>query len=96
MQAYGGQICFLGQPQTMPAVHYGALPQDNPLALWNSSTCQHYRRRFEQRVKLYDKHYTEGVQSGMMHSLHEEIRRAKQEMPPPPEGCQHCHYLFDI
>ena len=52
--AIGGPTTFLGKEATIPSVHYGRLPDDDLLNLWNSDTCKMYRQQFEQRVKKHD------------------------------------------
>ena len=93
--AIGGTTTFLGTEKTIPTVHYGRLPEQDLLELWESDTCQFYRNRFQQRV--------EKQQQAVMNSFvksqtsREKILKAAQKaMPEAPEGCRVCHYLYDI
>jgi MoaA/NifB/PqqE/SkfB family radical SAM enzyme len=95
-QAYGGEVCFMGRQEQMPTVHYGSLPEQDPLELWEGDLCSLYRRTFDERVKAHDaKLISSGVGSSMA-ELKEVFASARDAMPPPPTGCHICHYLYDI
>jgi hypothetical protein len=94
--ALGGPTTFLGKDVAMPSVHYGRLPEDDLMVLWNSSTCQLYRQRFEQRAQKLDQTLINpmSLSSGSFHK--NTFQSAKESMPEPPKGCNVCHYLYDI
>ena len=52
--AIGGPTTFLGEDVTLPDVHYGRLPDDDLMDLWESQTCRFYRERFQERVQKHD------------------------------------------
>jgi len=95
-QAYGGEVCFLGEKKQMPTVHYGSLEESDLLELWETNLCRRYRDLFQQRVQAHDvKLISTGLGSSLK-DLKEAFESAREAMPRPPEGCNHCHYLFDI
>lgn len=93
--AYGGQTTFLGKEVTMPSVHYGHLPDDDLLELWDSRACKFYRERFQNRVKAHEDIIMDSLIGGSS-ARFETLRAAKEAMPEAPQGCRVCHYLFDI
>ena len=93
--AIGGPTTFLGREVTMPSVHYGHLPQEPLADLWESKSCRFYRTRFEERVRQYDRKFTEGFVRAA--SNREKLQQeAQAAMPEAPEGCLVCHYLYDV
>jgi short-subunit dehydrogenase/MoaA/NifB/PqqE/SkfB family radical SAM enzyme len=93
--AIGGPTTFLGKDVTMPTVHYGRLPDQDLMKLWETESCKFYRERFQIRVEAHDavivKSLTEGS-AGREAAMEE----AKKAMAEAPEGCRVCHYLYDI
>ena len=91
--AFGGPTTFLGKEVTMPTVHYGRLPGQNLLELWQTEACMFYRGRFQHRVKAHDDTIIESL---VRPSSHRErtLQAAKEAMPEAPEGCKVCHYLY--
>jgi MoaA/NifB/PqqE/SkfB family radical SAM enzyme len=94
--AIGGPTTFLGKEATIPSVHYGRLPDDDLLDLWNSDTCKMYRQQFEQRVKKHDKTLMNSLIGSSGSNRARTLQAAKEAMPEPPRGCNVCHYLYDI
>ena len=94
--AIGGPTTFLGQEVRMPNVHYGRLPDTDLLALWQSESCEFYRQQFELRAKKYDEAIVSGMLSASGARRLKALQAAKDAMPEPPQGCNVCHYLYDI
>lgn len=94
--AIGGPSCFLGEEVVMPTVHYGRLPDEDLDTLWQTQSCQFYRKRFEERVKAHDGELARANFEPSMIKLQEAFAKARQAMPQAPEGCRTCHYLYDI
>ena len=93
--AIGGPTTFLGTGVEMPVVHYGRLPQQDLITLWETSTCKFYRDRFENRVTTHDDRLVDSL-VGASTSREKALKAAVDAMPDPPEGCSICHYLYDI
>jgi MoaA/NifB/PqqE/SkfB family radical SAM enzyme len=94
--ALGGPTTFLGQEVTLPSAHYGRLPDDDLMDIWQSEICQFYRERFKQRVEKHDNIIINGLLSGSGGNRLKALKEAREAMPEPPRGCNVCHYLYDI
>ena len=94
--ALGGPTTFLGEAVTMPSVHYGRLPGEDLMALWETQSCQFYRNKFQQRVEKHDNIIMNGLLGGGGGNRAKVMKEAREAMPPPPGGCNVCHYLYDI
>lgn len=94
--AIGGPTTFLGEDVEMPSAHYGQLPQDDLLDLWNSDKCKFYRQRFEHRVQKHDQVLTNQLIGSSGSNRQKALDEAQNAMPTPPKGCNVCHYLYDI
>jgi hypothetical protein len=94
--ALGGPTTFLGRDTTIPSVHYGRLPEDDLMDLWESSTSQLYRQRFEQRAQKHDQTLVNPLFLSSGSFRKNALQSAKENMPDPPQGCNVCHYLYDI
>lgn len=93
--AYGGPSTFLGKPVFIPTVHFGQLPGDNLLDIWNSSNFRAYRQRFQQRIRAHDAVVVNSSFEPSWIKLQEMLQAAVAAMPEAPEGCATCHYLFN-
>lgn len=93
--AIGGGTTFLGKDVIMPTVHYGRLPDQDLLDLWETETCRTYRDRFRERVEAHDNAIIKGLMEGSA-SPSTARDKARAAMPQAPEGCRVCHYLYDI
>ncbi len=94
--AIGGPTSFFGKEVIMPTIHYGRLPRQDLLELFETVTCKFYKQRFQERVQAYEKTYMDALTSGS-HSGTGRLRdRASKAMPEAPQGCVVCHYLYDI
>mgnify|MGYP000526590348 FL=1 len=94
--ALGGPTTFLGKEVIMPSVHYGRLPDDDLMDLWETESCQFYRKKFQQRVEKYDNFVMNGLLGGGGANRARVLEDARKVMPAPPQGCNVCHYLYDI
>jgi short-subunit dehydrogenase/MoaA/NifB/PqqE/SkfB family radical SAM enzyme len=93
--AIGGPTTFLGEQVTLPTVHFGRLPDDDLLNLWETEVCRFYRERFENRVQAHDKVLVDSLVAASS-SRHKSEESAREAMDDPPDGCKVCHYLYDI
>ena len=94
--AIGGPSTFLGQEVLIPNVYYGRLPDTDLAELWQSETCELFRRKFEQRNKKHDEAIVNRMLSASGSNRLKALQEAKESMPEPPKGCNVCHYLYDI
>jgi len=94
--AIGGPSSFLGEDIVFPHVAYGKLPDDNLLDIWESDAARFYRSSFSQRVKTHDAALAAADFGHDTIKLKEAFKEAVEAMPPAPEGCRKCHYLYDI
>ena len=94
--ALGGPTTFLGNEVTMPSVHYGRLPQDNLMDLWESETCKFYRQRFAKRIERHENSIVSNLFDSGGSGRERTLQCAREAMPEPPQGCNVCHYLYDI
>ena len=94
--AIGGPSCFLGENVVVPTVHYGCLPEEDLMALWETESCQFYRKRFDDRVKAHDTVLARANFEPSLIKLQEVFAEAREAMPEAPKGCRFCHYLYDI
>jgi MoaA/NifB/PqqE/SkfB family radical SAM enzyme len=94
--ALGGSTTFLGKTAIMPSVHYGRLPVDDLMDLWQTDICRSYRRRFEERVRIHANTLIRNIFDSGGSGREEIFQAAREAMPDPPGGCNVCHYLYDI
>jgi MoaA/NifB/PqqE/SkfB family radical SAM enzyme len=94
--AYGGPTDFLGQDAFLPTVHYGRIPDQGLSELWETEICRAYRERFTQRTKIYERALLKGLTKSFGSGRERTFKNAQKAMPAPPEGCEVCHYLYNI
>ncbi|MGD9182722.1 MAG: radical SAM/SPASM domain-containing protein [Desulfobacterales bacterium] len=94
--ALGGPTTFLGEEVTIPSVHYGRLPGDDLMDLWETESCQFYRKKFQERVEKHSSIILNGLLGGGGGNRSKVLKEAREAMPDPPKGCNVCHYLYDI
>jgi MoaA/NifB/PqqE/SkfB family radical SAM enzyme len=94
--ALGGPSTFLGKEVTMPSVHYGQLPQENIMGMWESETCNFYRQRFAERIERHENTIVRNLFDSGGTGRERTLQSAREAMPEPPQGCNVCHYLYDI
>jgi len=94
--ALGGPTTFLGEEVTMPSVHYGRLPGDDLMDLWETQSCQLYRNKFQERVERHENVIVNSLVGGSGGNRLKVMQDAREAMTDPPGGCNVCHYLYDI
>ena len=80
----------------MPVVHYGSVLSQDLKALWESETCAFYRKTFEGRVTSHEDSVMQSLLGSSGAGRERALREARESMPPAPDGCRVCHYLYDI
>jgi hypothetical protein len=66
------------------------------MELWKSETCEFYRQQFEHRTQKHDEAIVTRMLSTSGSNRLKALQEAKEAMPEPPQGCNVCHYLYDI
>jgi hypothetical protein len=94
--AIGGPTTFLGDPVSMPTVHWGRLPHQDLLEIWEADNCKSYQKSFEKRVNKYEDSMVQSLTGGSSTSPEKARLAAQNAMPDAPDGCNICHYLYDI
>ncbi len=94
--ALGGATTFLGKEVTMPAVHYGRIPEDDLMDLWEAESCRFYRQKFQERIEKQESVMLNSLLGGSGGNRLKVMEAARKAMPQPPQGCNVCHYLYDI
>jgi short-subunit dehydrogenase/MoaA/NifB/PqqE/SkfB family radical SAM enzyme len=94
--AYGGPTTWLGKEVVMPSVHYGGLPGEDLVSLWETPACVMYRKRFEERERAYNRRVAGYDREPSLQYLRQTLEEARKGMPEPLEGCRVCHYLYGI
>jgi len=94
--ALGGPTTFLGEEVAMPSVHYGRLPDDDLMDLWEAESCRFYRKRFQERAEKQERVLLDSLLGGSGGNRLKVLNEARKAMPQPPQGCNVCHYLYDI
>ena len=94
--ALGGPTTFLGEEVTMPSVHYGRLPGDDLMDLWEAESSRFYRQRFQERVEKQERVLLDSLLGGSGGNRLKVLNEARKAMPQPPQGCNVCHYLYNI
>jgi short-subunit dehydrogenase/MoaA/NifB/PqqE/SkfB family radical SAM enzyme len=94
--ARGDETSFLGNDVKMPTIHYGHIQDHDLMELWETETCRSYRDRFKQRSQVYDAVLCNSSFEASFVKLNEAFTEAKKAMPEALDGCEVCHYLYDI
>ncbi|MBI4879448.1 MAG: radical SAM protein [Planctomycetes bacterium] len=94
--AYGGPSVFFGQDVHMPEAHYGRLPGDDLLAIWEAAPCRERRERFAERARAYESKILGGFVGTAPSRYADTLDAAAAAMPPAPAGCSVCHYLHGV
>jgi MoaA/NifB/PqqE/SkfB family radical SAM enzyme len=93
--AYGGPTTFFGKDALMPTLHYGKLPEQDLMEVWETPICREFGNRFKERVRAYENVFKRALERSAL--LTDDLAEiAVKEMPEPPEGCKICHYLYDV
>ena len=94
--ALGGATTFLGNEVDMPSVHYGKLPDDDLMDLWETESCRFYRQRFAERFQTQETFIVQNLLKSGGSGREKILQAAREAMPDPPGGCNVCHYLYNI
>jgi MoaA/NifB/PqqE/SkfB family radical SAM enzyme len=81
--------CFGGRWHTAPVVRFGNMSSEPLEVIWEKPDYRHFRERFQKRLNLHNRNLMDFLTSDQRYK---EVR----DWPPPPEGCKHCYYLYEI
>ena len=85
--AYAAERYFHGRPVTAPTMVFGNIKQQSISDIWNSPPYQAFRRHYQQRQSLSRRAAMEALLS------HDPTLA---DLPPAPEGCRTCYYLYGV
>ncbi len=96
--AYGGPSSFLGRAVEIPTLEYGRLPDQDLLDIWQRSLLRvEMSRTFDAREGAYDRALKQLFERELdLVKLKLGLEAVRNVMPPAPQGCAVCHYLFGI
>ena len=85
---YGESRFFDGQRILAPCQRFGNIQQETLPDIWNKPAYQEFRQRYEARLQVERQATLDrllGGEESMTYTL-----------PPAPEGCQTCYYLYGV
>jgi MoaA/NifB/PqqE/SkfB family radical SAM enzyme len=85
--AYAAERYFEGHPLKAPTEIFGDIHHQSLTEIWTSPAYQAFRRRYQQRQSLSRRAAMEAL-------LSQEPTVA--DLPPAPEGCRTCYYLYGV
>ena len=86
--AYAEQRVFNGERQTVPCQRYGNVTLESLDDIWRDDAYQDFRRRFQVRV--------DAGRQAMLDMMLNPSAGSTAALPPAPEGCRTCYYLYGI
>jgi len=86
--SYAEQRVFNGRQYVVPCQRYGNINEETLEEIWAKAAYRQFRQPYELRVRL-DREQTINLIVG------DEATPAT-EMPPAPEGCRTCYYLYGV
>lgn len=86
--AYAGQRVFNGEQISVPCQQFGNIHQESVDEIWDKPGYREFREMY--------KHRSRADQEGMIDALLGRGAAEALKMPPPPEGCRTCYYLYGI
>jgi MoaA/NifB/PqqE/SkfB family radical SAM enzyme len=84
--AYAEERFFAGQRVHTPCQRFGSLQSTALEAIWNCAGYREFRRRFEARLNAERQATLDLLLGGS----------AAVPLPPAPEGCRTCYYLYGV
>ncbi len=86
--AYAEQRVFNGERQTVPCQRYGNVTLEALEDIWRGDDYRGFRRRFQTRV--------DAGRQAMLDVMLNPSAGNTTTLPPAPEGCRTCYYLYGI
>lgn len=86
--AYAEHRIFRGKPFVVPCQRYGNINAEGLDEIWSKEAYAAFRRPYEVR--------THASQHALMHQILGTSAGTAADMPPAPEGCRSCYYLYGV
>lgn len=95
--AYGGPTTFLGQDALMPTLTFGHLGEQDFSDMISSQERLDFVNNLDRRVRASESGFLSvDLSEPSLQKLKAANQAAMDAMPPAPEGCRVCHYLYGI
>jgi MoaA/NifB/PqqE/SkfB family radical SAM enzyme len=85
---YAEERVFDGQRLLVPCQRFGNICQEDLLDIWNKPAYRQFRQRYEARLQVERQATLDRLLGGP--------EAADLTLPPAPEGCQTCYYLYGV
>jgi MoaA/NifB/PqqE/SkfB family radical SAM enzyme len=86
--SYADNRVFNGERHFVPCQRYGNINEEPLEKIWEKAAYQEFRRAYETRVRL--------ERRATINALVRGEQGESSEMPPAPEGCSTCYYLYGV
>lgn len=86
--AYAENRIFNGQPVNVPCQRYGKIGSEDLNVIWSTEEYLRFREQFERRLSVEQQATIDHMLGGPA--------AAEHLMPPAPEGCRTCYYLYGV
>jgi MoaA/NifB/PqqE/SkfB family radical SAM enzyme len=86
--SYADNRVFNGERHFVPCQRYGNINEEPLEKIWEKTAYQEFRRPYETRVRLERQATISALVGGEPGE--------SSEMPPAPEGCRTCYYLYGV
>jgi len=86
--SYAENRVFNGEPHLVPCQRYGNINDQTLEQIWDQVAYQKFRQPFELRVRM--------ERQALLDTLVGGSSDRPPEVPPAPEGCRTCYYLYGI
>ena len=86
--SYADSRYFNGQRVQVPCLHFGSILEQDLAEIWEGADYCAFRRSFEDRLRWERRSVMELILDGSAEEL--------TEIPPAPESCRTCYYLYGV
>jgi MoaA/NifB/PqqE/SkfB family radical SAM enzyme len=86
--SYADTRYFNGEQVQAPCLHFGNINDLDLPAIWERQEYQTFRQEFEERIQWQRQSLMEAVLNGKLAEI--------ADLPPAPESCRSCYYLYGV
>jgi MoaA/NifB/PqqE/SkfB family radical SAM enzyme len=86
--SYAAERIFNSQRHLVSCQHFGNINRESLEQIWNKATYQEFRQPYQERVRQ--------EQQARLDLLSGRMESEGMELPPAPEGCRTCYYLYGV